>query len=375
MLTSKRQIKILATIRQGEVGGGETHLIGLLENLDRSLYHPVVLSFTRGHMVERVEALGIKCYVVKTNNAFDLTVGRKVYKILKKEAVDVVHAHGTRAYTNVILQAKALNIPVIYTVHGWSFHDDQNLLNKHLRIGIERLLVKNACRTILVSDSNHLTGKKHLKNSKFDVIPNGVDLQRFNMGVVTHDIRKELGIPSSAFLLGFIARVTKQKDPLGMIEGFYLAHKQCPDICLLMIGQGDLKERAMLKVKELNIQSSVYFDDFRQDIPEILKSIDVFCLPSLWEGLPIGLIEAMAVGKAVIATNVDGSKEIIQHARNGLLTKPENPKDLADAIIHLYCHETLKTKIEREARSTIVKKYDLTRMVKQTEQIYQTLII
>lgn len=375
MKTNKRHVKILATIRQGEVGGGESHLISLLENMDRTLYNPVVLSFSKGPMVDRLETLGIKCYVVKTTSAFDLTIGKKVYDILKKEAVDVVHAHGTRAYTNVILQARSLGIPVIYTVHGWSFHDDQNLFNKNVRISIERLLVKNARRTILVSDSNQLTGKKHFKRSNFDVIPNGVDLQRFKGGVIVNDIRNELSIPSAVFLVGFIARVTKQKNPLGMIEGFYLAHKQCPDIRLLMIGEGDLKEQAVLKVKELNIESSVYFDDFRQDVPEILKAIDVFCLPSLWEGLPIALIEAMAVGKAVIATNVDGSREIIQHAKNGLLIRPDNPKELSDAIVDLYTQKSLKTQIEREARSTIIEKYDITSMVRKTEVVYQTSII
>jgi glycosyltransferase involved in cell wall biosynthesis len=368
-------MKILLTIRQGEVGGGETHLLSLLEHLNRSFYQPVVLSFSKGVMVDRVEAMGIKCHVIHSKSAFDFKVSKKVYAFLKGENIDIIHAHGTRAYTNVIIQALSLSIPVIYTVHGWSFHNDQNIVNKYLRISIERLLIKNARRTILVSGSNKETGKKLFKNSDFAVIPNGVDLLKFNRNDADSvDIRKEFGIPSSAFLVGFIARVTKQKDPLGMIEGFQLAKQHCPNLYLLMVGDGDLKDKAMQKVKKLGLESQVFFDGFRQDVPEILRSIDVYCLPSLWEGLPIGLIEAMAVSKAVIATNVDGSKDVIHHSENGLLVEPASPYELSRAITKLYHDRQLKSKLELSARTTIVNHYDITKSVKETEQVYGTTI-
>ena len=375
MGASVKKIRVLETIRQGKVGGGESHLISLIENLDRLQFDPIVLSFSDGPMIDRLHALGVENYVIPTEKAFDFAVFKKVRSLLEKNAIDVIHAHGTRAFTNVIWAARVLRIPVVYTVHGWSFHDDQNSIVKLIRVWSERFLVRQAQQTISVSLSDQLTGKKRFGTFDSIIINNGIDLEKFNKNLPTKDIRAEYGIEKEALVIGYILRITHQKNPIGMVEAFCQALKQFKDMRLLMIGEGDMKAQVLSRVKELGIEKYVHFDNFRQDVPDILKAIDIYCLPSLWEGLPIGLLEAMAMGKAVIATNVNGSREMVVHGENGLLIEPKDTSALADAIVQLHQQPALREKLQTQARRTVDERYNAKCMTQTVETVYQQIAI
>lgn len=375
MIIQGRKIRVLETIRQGKVGGGESHLLSLIQNLDKTVYEPVVLSFTEGPMVDAIQQLGIPVYVIPTEKPFNLTVWQKIKQLLIKERIDVIHVHGTRAYTNVLWAAKATHVPIIYTVHGWSFHDDLPKLTKKLRVATEKWLVNQADTIISVSPSDQATGKQYFGRLDSTVINNGVDLERFNEANAFKNIRSEYGISNDVILLGFILRITKQKDPICMIEAFNRVLQEEPNVRLLMVGEGDLKEAAVRKVKELQIESYVYFDNFRQDVPDLLHAIDIYCLPSLWEGLPIGLLEAMAMGKAVVATQVNGTKEVIEHGENGILINPEDPEALAKAITMLIKNTELRNQLKQQAKYTVAQKYSVATMTRETERVYDKVLL
>src|SRR5438270_339874 len=135
-----KKIKVLECIRQGQIGGGESHLLSLVENLDRSKFEPLVLSFTDGPMIERLREMNVESHVIYTERPFDFSKWGLVKKFLREHQVDVVHAHGTRANSNILWAARSLGIPVIYTVHGWSFHPDQNPIVRNIRILGEKYL-------------------------------------------------------------------------------------------------------------------------------------------------------------------------------------------------------------------------------------------
>ncbi|HEY2726281.1 MAG TPA: glycosyltransferase, partial [Parafilimonas sp.] len=122
--------------------------------------------------------------------------------------------------------------------------------------------------------------------------------------------------------------------------------------------------------RELDLEKSVVFQKSRTDVADILFSSDIFCLPSLWEGFPIALLEAMAMRKAVIATEVDGSVEVLQNKKNGILVKPQNVKILADAIKELISNNTLRTELAITAQQTILNDFDVKKMTKKIEDVY-----
>ncbi|WP_241559083.1 glycosyltransferase family 4 protein [Chitinophaga barathri] len=361
----------MQTIRQGLIGGGETHVLSLTGQLDRSRFEPVVLSFTDGPMIDQLREAGVEHYVIPTLKAFDLRQWKKIGSLLAEKNIDIVHAHGSRAASNLFFPARKQKIPLLYTIHGWSFHNDQSLFVKRLRVLSEQFLTANMQRNISVSASNFETGREHFRNFRSTVINNGIDLQKFSPANAYKNIRQKLDIPASHILIGFVARMTAQKDPLTMISGFAKAAAQREDITLLMVGEGELQAEARQLAERLGIAHRIVFQPFRQDVPDLLHATDIYCLPSLWEGMPIGLLEAMAMHNAVIVTNVDGSKEIIRDRENGCMTEAKNEAMLAGTILELAADGTLRNRLATAARATVQEHYSVEFMTRQVEQIYE----
>lgn len=373
-MSNHSKIRILECIRQGKVGGGESHLVSLMEHIDRDRFDPIVLSFTPGPMVDRLKSLGIETHVIYTEKPFDISIWKKVKNFINEQQVSLIHAHGTRANSNISWAAKRLGIPVIYTIHGWSFHQDQGFLIRNMRVIGEKYLTASSALNISVSGSNRDSGRKKLGNFNSVVVNNGIDQQRFSPEGNFQDIRAELGIPKKAVLLLFIARFTGHKQPLTLIRAFRKAATENPSLHLLMVGDGDEKEAALKMVADFGLTDKITFQPFRNDVPDVLVAADMFILPSLWEGLPIGLLEAMAMGRAVIATKVDGTSEVVNHRENGLLFEPGDLEALTSAIAELAGNEQLRAEFGERAIATVKKKFNAHDMTRKIEQIYIDLL-
>jgi glycosyltransferase involved in cell wall biosynthesis len=374
-MDGNKKIKVLQAIRQGQVGGGETHILSIVKHIDKTRFEPVVLSFTDGQMIDELENIGINNFVISSSKAFDFFKWQKVKALLQEEKIDLVHIHGTRATSNIYWAAKNLGLPIIYTIHGWSFHDDQSLFVKKGRILFEKWITQKTNCNISVSLSNQKTGQDHIPNFESVVIHNGIDLEKFDPDSKERkNLRHQLKIAEDAIVVSFVGRITLQKDPLTLIKAFKEVVSIQPKAILLIVGNGDMKEEAIELAKALEIEKSIVFENFRTDIADVLFSSEIYCLPSLWEGFPIGLLEAMAMRKAVIATKVDGSSEIIQHNKNGTLIEPQNTQMLADALLDLINDKNLRTQLGAEARQTIVKDFDVYKMTRKIENVYMNIL-
>lgn len=371
-LSHKTKIKVLQGIRQGKIGGGESVLLSLVENINKDIFSPVVLSFTDGPMVNQLRRMGAIVYVIQTQNPFDISVWNKVRKILIDEQIDIVHAHGTRACSNLFYVAKKLSIPIIYTCHGWSFHQDQNNLKRKLRIQGEKFLTSRTTVNICVSYANYNDGTKLFGGSFHPiVIQNSVDSNRFDPIKNYKDIRSEFNISSSDVLFTFIARFTWQKQPLVLIKAFAEAVKTLRGAKLLMVGDGEQMPEVLELIKSLGMKDQIVLESFRQDVPDILAAADVFILPSLWEGLSVALLEAMSMGKAIIATNVDGTGEVIENGTSGILIPTNNLElNLTEAIIKVGQNGKLRARLGTEARKKIQEHYSADVMTKKNEEVY-----
>ncbi|HUX83727.1 MAG TPA: glycosyltransferase [Chitinophagaceae bacterium] len=363
-------LRVLEAIRQGSVGGGESHVLGLTSHLDLLRYSPRVLSFTSGQMVDQLREMDIPVTVIPSTRAFDPRVYTSIKKLLRSERIQLVHVHGSRAASNLIFPARSLGIPVVYTIHGWSFHEDQPGWVRRLRILTERGITAATRANICVSEANQATGRKHIPRFRSEVIPNGIDLEKFDVEGSYRDIRAELGIPGKDTLVAYIARITRQKDPLTLIRAFREVCLRSEGITLLVVGDGDLREQAEQLAASLNLGARVIFQGFRLDTPDILNASDLYCLPSLWEGLPIGLIEAMAMGNAAIASRVDGTCEVIRHLENGWLMPPGNPQELATGILTLHRNRELRERIQKNALGTVRRHYNILGMTRKVEALY-----
>lgn len=368
-----RKIRVLEVIRQGKIGGGESHLLDLFYYFDKEKIEPICLSFSNGEMILKLKKMGITCHVIDTDKPFDLKVQQRIIRILKDEDIQIVHAHGSRAASNVVYPIRQLRLPLVYTVHGWSFHNDQSFLVKTLRVWSEKLICHLADKVICVSQSNADTGQKAFGLKSAVVIENGVNLDRFNPESQFEDLRRVFGFAKSDFVAGFIARCTKQKDPLVFLEALKLAHHTNNQIKGLFIGEGDMDAEVDAFIESNQMHGYIYRSPFRTDVPDILNCIDVYCLPSLWEGLSIALLEAMAMKKAVVATPTDGTKEMIEHEKNGLIVPFDDPMAVAESICRFLTERQLKTTCSNAARQFVKERFDAKRVATSVQDIYNQL--
>lgn len=365
-----RKIKILEVIRQGQIGGGESHLLDLIFFLDKNRYEPVCLSFSDGEMITKLKQMGIRCHVIKTQKPFDLQVQKQVKRLILDEEIQIVHAHGSRAASNVLFTVKQMHIPFVYTVHGWSFHDDQSFLVRKLRSWSEKLICHYADDVICVSQSNADTGRDVFGLRSAHVIENGINMERFNPNLTFKNLRKEFNFSDTDFIVGFIARCTLQKNPITFLETIKSAHQINPQIKGLFVGEGDLDAEVDKYIDVNKMYDYVYRSAFRTDVPDLLNCVDVYCLPSLWEGLSIALLEAMAMGKAIVVTPTDGTKELIEDGKNGLVVPFNNVSALVDSIERFYHDRTLVSKCSNEARLLVEDRFNAQRVADSVSRLY-----
>ena len=368
------KIKVLEVIRQGQVGGGESHLLDLITFLDKKHLEPVCLSFTSGEMISRLQAMGIRCHVIETQKPFDRNIQGQIVQLIRDEQIQLVHAHGSRAASNMLWPVRKLHVPFIYTVHGWSFHDDQSWLVRLLRQWSEKLICSLANKVICVSQSNADTGRQRFGLKDVEVIENGINLVRFNPKGQFENLRKEFGFTDDDFVVGFIARCTKQKAPLDFLEAVRQAHEKNQKIKGLFVGEGDMDTEVDAYIAKYQMDKYVYRSPFRTDVPDLLNCINVYCLPSLWEGLSIALLEAMAMGKAIVATPTDGTKEVIIHEKNGLVIPYEQPQALADAIIRFHNDVALYQQCGVEASRVVAQRFNAQRVADAVCLLYNNLV-
>jgi glycosyltransferase involved in cell wall biosynthesis len=370
-----KRIRVLECIRQGQIGGGESHLLSLVENIDRTKFDPVVLSFTDGPMVERLNTLGVKTTIIHTLKPFDVSKWKRVKEWIRSEKVDLIHAHGTRANSNILWAARSLGIPVVYTIHGWSFHDDQNPVVKRVRVLGEKYLTSKSTLNISVSQSNKETGHKYFNGFRSVVVNNGINTNVFNPERHFKNIRQELNIPQNAKLVLFLARFTHQKQPIVLLKAFIEATKKDENLFLLMVGDGEEKQEAIQIFETSEFKNRIILSPFRQDVPDILAAADIFVLASLWEGLPIALLEAMSMGKAIIASKVDGTREILRHKENGFLIETDNlQQNLTNSLLELSNNHQLRNELQKNARQTVKDRFNAADMTRQIEKIYEQVL-
>lgn len=367
-------VKVLEVIRQGQIGGGESHLIDLIHGFIPAQTEAIVLAFTPGPMIDTLRQKGIKCYVVETSHPFDLRVSKAIKNIIKHEQIQIIHAHGSRAASNVVLIARQCHIPLIYTVHGWSFHQDQSSLIYRLRAMSEKIICRFSSKIICVSENNKETGENTFGLKNCTVIENGIDLQKFNPDLNFKNIRKELGFSAEDFIIGFIARQTLQKAPLDFVKSITIAHHQNPRIKALMVGDGDMKNEVEDYIRSEQAGSYIQTTSYRQDVPDLLNAMDVFCIPSLWEGLSIALLEAMAMRKALVVTPTDGTRDLIRPEMNGKIAPFSSPEKLAGQYIEYFVHQEQISQFGNACRQLIEQRFDSQRVSDQVTKIYQTFV-
>ena len=279
-----------------------------------------------------------------------------ILRIAKEEHIQLIHAHGYGAANFGRIAGMIRGIPTI--VHA---HDDDRYYPLYQNLA-DRLLRNHTDKALAVSESvkKSCINKRHIGKDRTFVIHNGIPLRDFvpPEGERVQKERKRLGIESDFKVFGTVAKLREEKGTRYLIESAAKVLGIFPKTNLLIAGDGPLLEELKKLSEKLGISDRVLFAGFRNDIPVILSIIDIFVIPSITEGSPLALLEAMAMGKPIVATNVGGIVEILRDGETGLLVPSRDPEAIAEKIVHLLRNEADSRKLGSRAREE-VEKYDI----------------
>ncbi len=353
------------------IGGLQQVVVNICRSIDRDKFDISVLCLRElGAFVPEVEALGIKVHFLpQPEKGTDYFSFLKVAKILRQEKIQVIHTHNTQPFVDGTLGAllSGRRITIVHTDHARDFPD------KRRYMFAEWLMSHFAYKVVGVSEhtSRNLIKYEKISPSKVITIPNGIDGSRFEIEIDKHKKRKELGIRDSGPVIGLGVRLAEQKGITYLLQAMPRIIRACPDITLVVVGEGELKASFQHEASELGIENHVLFPGPRLDIPELLKLFDLYVLPSLWEGMPMVLLEALAAGCPVVATDVGGVSRVIEHEKNGLLVAPRDPEALAAAVIKLLSDENLREKFIKNGLAKFRQQFSAEIMTRKYEQFYR----
>ncbi len=367
------KIRIMEMIDRPSQGGGQKALQLLAANLDPGLFEVCVSSAPGGPLVEEIEKSGLRHIPVPLDRKLGLRTVGKIAAALKDLRIDILHTHGGYAGLFGRWAAHRSGTPVVvHTLHGIHYLHYRNPLLRRFSIGLERHLSRWTDRLILVSyaDLGRAVKNRLARSDKLTVIPNGSDAPDALSPEVAEKKRLELGWEPGRPIVGTVARLHRQKGVLYLLLAAETISAHFPQVRMAVVGDGPLGRQLRRKARRLKIDDRIVFLGERRDASELMNLFDIFVLPSLWEGLPFVLIEAAAIGKPIVATAVDGVREIIEDERTGLLVPPKDPVLLAGAVIRLLEDGELASRLAERSNATIPPRFPLRRMVEQTESLY-----
>jgi glycosyltransferase involved in cell wall biosynthesis len=379
-MISENKINILYVITKLELGGAQKHLLSLIQGMDRKQFNLFLFAATDGLLVG--QALNIpgldfhRCrFLERRIHPFkDLLTFIELYFFIKKNKIQIVHTHSSKAGILGRLAASAAGVKVIvHTVHGWGFHEYQAGFLRHFYVFLERICAKFTNKFIVVSQSDKNKGLHHRIGSadKYAVIRYGINRQNFRNGAKRDEIRRSLGIDNSEIVVGMVACFKPQKAPLDFVKVAFMLKKTFPRIKFVLVGDGELRGEIARMVKNFSLEKSFILPGWRHDIPLVLSAFDVFVLTSWWEGLPIVVLEAMAAGVPVVATDTGGIREVILSGETGYLVQPKDIESLKEKISELLDDDQARENFAlRATRCLESSDFSQETMQKNIEQVY-----
>ena len=366
-------MRILQLISSAGYYGAENVLVCLAESLRSSGHENVIGVFRNQHrpntqVADRAQALALPTVIIPCRRRVDREAVAEIREYVKNNDIDLIHTHGYKSNIYGILAARAARIPIIATCHNWP----ASTLPLRLYSILDRVLLRKANHIVAVSENVRERLRRFaISPRKITVIQNGVDTRRFASGQPV--LRHELNLGGRT-IIGVVGRLSSEKGHKFLLRAAPRLIEEFSTIALVFIGSGPEQPALESLARELNLQDHVFFAGFRQDMPDVYASLDIFALPSLEEALPLTVLEAMAAGLPILASNVGDIGKIIVSGVSGLLVEPGSADELYGALAQLLRDSALRDALRANARATVNSSSSVQRMAAQYLELYESVL-
>lgn len=378
MKLSERRIKVLHVINDvgTSIGGGENYILTLAKHMPKLGFDIVCTCCPRGEFEKALSENGIESFPMNLSRKGNFSVARAIAVFCRSSNIDIVHAHGA---TGALSARMASLIPggirPITTYHiAITNITDIPFWKKKIFALFDRSTSVVDKKILSVSEAvkEKMVWEAFFSRDRIRVLHSGVDLSGFT-NCQRGKVRKELCLPDQVTVIGVAARLSEEKGIGYLLEAMPHVLKRCPNLYLLIAGDGPIKDKLKNLSVHMGLEQNVIFLGYRNDIPEFMTDLDLLVMPSLTEGFPLSLLEGMAAGLPIVATRVGGVPEIIADGREGILVSPFDPSALSRSIIHILENEPLRKEMVKKAMEKVSIQFNLEKMLTEMSKVYKQL--
>ncbi|MBP9853823.1 MAG: glycosyltransferase [Candidatus Omnitrophica bacterium] len=364
--------RVLFIIWSLERGGAERFLAGLLNHIDRSRFEPVLCCMNwKGEWAEPLERKGIRVIELNKKKGIDLKAFWSLISIIREGKFQIVNTHLWLADVMGRIAAILCRVPVII-----STAQNVDVWKKWHHRWIDRELATATVKIIAVSKAvkEYYENEVGIPGEKIEIIPNAIDVDLYKDVEDISYLYDEFDLKKENFILACIGRLDFQKGHKYLLESLKEIYNDMPDLRILIVGEGIEREDLKKSAEDYGIMPALRFTGQRQDIPHILKLSKALILPSIFEGLPLCVLEAMAASRPVIATNVGGTTELAVEGRTAFIVEPKRPDLLSSAIRRLRALPDQGRQMGINGYEIVARHYSIQSITDKTMNLFEQLV-
>lgn len=361
-------------------GGVAEYIRWLLNDLDRLKFHVTVacLSENGKDFADElqknfgVETIYFEMERYRINPVSDLLAYLKLKKFLRSQNFDLIHAHASKPGFLARIAAAGSGVPVLYSPHCFAFHAGAGPVVRLFTSFAESLMTRFTARIVAIAEGERELARLYNVgwDDLFTVIHTGIDPAPFRRLTHIGLLKASLGVPDSSPVIGSVGRLNRQKSPFDFVKVAAIIHQIRPEVHFIWVGDGPLEKNVQGLVKDFGLEQNFHLLGQRNDVPQCLQVMDCFVLTSLWEGLPLVVLEAMSAGAPIVATDILGTRELISHEKNGFLASVGDHQSLAELVLELLSDFEKRKRFVSAGHDLINREFTRARMIEKLENLY-----
>ncbi len=358
----RRLLKILHIDPERNWGGGETQVFGLLTYLAGQGHRNDLLTHPDGKLWEQSQELNVRCFPLVVRNDWDVREIPKIRRLIRTEKYDVVHFHTKRAHALSLWLPHGHDRPRYVVTRRMDYPQTKSWYTRYLyNRGVDAVIaISRPIADVLI--------RAGVEPKQIRVIYSGIDRARFSAA------ERDGTCESDAPIIGTVAHLEARKGHRYLLEAARLLKERGYRFKLALAGDGPLKPALEEMARSLALREEVTFCGFVSDVPKFLTAIDIFVLPSLYEGLGVAALEAMAAGKVVVASRVGGLADLVKDSETGFLVPPADAAALAAALAKLLEEKALRAAFGQKGAVRVSEQFTMEQMAKNNEQCYYAML-